>query len=123
MGCESVANDIHWQQQFSNDEKSLGLLDAFGEPPAPNKCEHQGPIKVFEYIYELAGNILHGARRLILIEAGETQILMNQGHNLASHIYNLAAPYAIVEQLLLSYLPCSLAFRLTLVQPLRQEGG
>jgi nucleotidyltransferase substrate binding protein (TIGR01987 family) len=137
-----VADDIRWQQRFSNYNKALSQLEAFVEPPALNEREQQGLIKAFEYTFELAWNTLRdllrsqgnatllGSRdtlreayRLGLIEAGETWMLMIQDRNLTSHTYNRATADAIGAQILQSYLPCFLALRLTLEKRLQQEGG
>ncbi len=137
-----MADDIRWQQRFSNYTKALCQLEAFAEPPALNEREQQGLIKAFEYTFELAWNTLRdllrsqgnatllGSRdtlreayRLGLIEAGETWMLMIQDRNLTSHTYNRATADAIGTQILQSYLPCFLALRLTLEKRLQQEGG
>ena len=53
-----MAEDIRWQQRFSNYCKALERLEDFLEPPALNEREQQGLIKAFEYTYELALNTL-----------------------------------------------------------------
>ena len=120
-----MAEDIRWQQRFSNYNRALAQLETFVEPPALNEREQQGLIKAFEYTFELAWNTLRdllrsqgnttllGSRdtlreafRLGLIEAGESWMLMIQDHNLTSHSYNRATADAIAAQILNSYLPC-----------------
>ena len=49
LGCELMAEDIRWQQRFSNYRKALELLEDFLEPPALNEREQLGLIKAFEY--------------------------------------------------------------------------
>ena len=44
-----MAEDIRWQQRFSNYRKALELLEDFLEPPALNEREQLGLIKAFEY--------------------------------------------------------------------------
>ena len=120
-----MAEDIRWQQRFSNYNRALAQLETFVEPPALNEREQQGLIKAFEYTFELAWNTLRdllrsqgnttllGSRdtlreafRLGLIEAGESWMLMIQDRNLTSHSYNRATADAIAAQILNSYLPC-----------------
>jgi len=40
-----MAEDIRWQQRFSNYRKALERLEDFLEPPALNEREQQGLIK------------------------------------------------------------------------------
>ncbi|MCP9789059.1 nucleotidyltransferase substrate binding protein [Cyanobium sp. Maggiore-St4-Cus] len=120
-----MAEDIRWQQRFSNYNRALAQLETFVEPPALNEREQQGLIKAFEYTFELAWNTLRdllrsqgnttllGSRdtlreafRLGLIDAGESWMLMIQDRNLTSHSYNRATADAIAAQILNSYLPC-----------------
>ena len=120
-----MAEDIRWQQRFSNYNRALAQLETFVEPPALNEREQQGLIKAFEYTFELAWNTLRdllrsqgnttllGSRdtlreafRLGLIEAGESWMLMIQDRNLTSHSYNRATADAIAAQIINSYLPC-----------------
>jgi nucleotidyltransferase substrate binding protein (TIGR01987 family) len=120
-----MAEDIRWQQSFSNYKRALAQLETFVEPPALNEREQQGLIKSFEYTFELAWNTLRdllrsqgnttllGSRdtlreafRLGLIDAGESWMLMIQDRNLTSHSYNRATADAIAAQILNSYLPC-----------------
>lgn len=120
-----MAEDIRWQQRFSNFNRALAQLETFVEPPALNEREQQGLIKAFEYTFELAWNTLRdllrsqgnttllGSRdtlreafRLGLIDAGESWMLMIQDRNLTSHSYNRATADAIAAQILNSYLPC-----------------
>ena len=120
-----MAEDIRWQQRFSNYNRALAQLETFVEPPALNEREQQGLIKAFEYTFELAWNTLRdllrsqgnttllGSRdtlreafRLGLIDAGESWMLMIQDRNLTSHSYNRATADAIAAQIINSYLPC-----------------
>jgi nucleotidyltransferase substrate binding protein (TIGR01987 family) len=136
-----MAEDIRWQQRFSNYNKALTQLESFMDPPELNEREQQGLIKAFEYTFELAWNTLRdllrsqgnatllGSRdtlreafRLGLIEAGETWMLMIQDRNLTIHTYNRATADAIGFQVLHSYLPCFQALRARLEHRLQQEG-
>ena len=120
-----MAEDIRWQQRFSNYNRALAQLETFADPPALNEREQQGLIKAYEYTFELAWNTLRdllrsqgdttllGSRdtlreafRLGLIDAGESWMLMIQDRNLTSHSYNRATADAIAAQVLNNYLPC-----------------
>ncbi|MEY4808511.1 MAG: hypothetical protein RLZZ206_2900 [Cyanobacteriota bacterium] len=135
-----MAEDIRWQQRFSNYNKALTELETFLEPPALNPREQQGLIKAFEYTFELAWNTLRdllrsqgnatllGSRdtlreafRLGLIDAGETWMLMIQDRNLTSHSYNRATADAIAEQIVNGYLPCFKQLRQRLNQRIAEE--
>lgn len=135
-----MAEDIRWQQRFSNYRKALERLEDFLEPPALNEREQQGLIKAFEYTYELAWNTLRdllrsqgnasllGSRdtlreafRLGLIEHGETWMLMLQDRNLTSHTYNRATADAIAVQIFDCYLPCFQQLRSRLEQRVQEE--
>jgi nucleotidyltransferase substrate binding protein (TIGR01987 family) len=135
-----MAEDIRWQQRFSNYRRALAQLETFLEPPSLNEREQQGLIKAFEYTFELGWNTLRdllrsqgaatllGSRdtlreafRLGLIEEGEIWMLMIQDRNLTSHTYNRATADAIAAQIVGGYLPCFQRLRATLEQRLRQE--
>jgi nucleotidyltransferase substrate binding protein (TIGR01987 family) len=135
-----MAEEIRWQQRFSNYQKALVQLETFVEPPALNAREQQGLIKAFEYTFELAWNTLRdllrsqgnatllGCRdtlreafRLGLIEQGETWMLMIQDRNLTSHTYNRSTAEAIADHISGSYLPCFQQLRKRLNQRLREE--
>lgn len=135
-----MAEDIRWQQRFSNYRRALAQLESFLEPPSLNEREQQGLIKAFEYTFELAWNTLRdllrsqgdstllGSRdtlreafRLGLIENGETWMLMIQDRNLTSHTYNRPTADAIAVNIVGSYLPCFQQLRSALTQRLQEE--
>jgi nucleotidyltransferase substrate binding protein (TIGR01987 family) len=135
-----MAEDIRWQQRFSNYRRALAQLEAFLQPPSLNEREQQGLIKAFEYTFELGWNTLRdllrsqgdatllGSRdtlreafRLGLIAEGETWMLMIQDRNLTSHTYNRATADAIAAHIVDGYLPCFQQLRATLEQRLLQE--
>jgi nucleotidyltransferase substrate binding protein (TIGR01987 family) len=120
-----MAEDVRWEQRFSNYKKALSQLEAFLEPPQLNDLEQLGLIKAFETTFELAWNTLrdllrsHGnesllgsrdtlreAFRLGLIDQGETWMAMIQDRNLTSHTYNRSTAEAIASQIVGRYLPC-----------------
>ena len=137
-----MAEDIRWQQRFSNYGKALAQLETFLEPPSLNEREQQGLIKAFEYSFELAWNTLRdllrnqgnetllGSRdtlreafRLGLIEEGEIWMLMIQDRNLTSHTYNRSTAEAIATHIVSSYLPCFQQLRRRLEQRLKEEAA
>jgi nucleotidyltransferase substrate binding protein (TIGR01987 family) len=135
-----MAEDVRWQQRFSNYCRALAQLEIFLLPPNLNEREQQGLIKAFEYTFELAWNTLRdllrsqgdanllGSRdtlreafRLGLIENGEVWMLMIQDRNLTSHTYNHSTAVAIAANITGSYLPCFQQLRSTLAQRRQEE--
>ena len=135
-----MADDIRWQQRFSNYCRALEQLECFLEPPPLNEREQQGLIKAFEYTFELGWNTLRDllrsqgnaslldsrdtlleSFRLGLIEDAQAWILMIQDPNLTAHIYNRVTADAIASQIVNVYLPCYQALRIRLKQRLLQE--
>ena len=112
-----MAEDIRWQQRFSNYCKALERLEDFLEPPALNEREQQGLIKAFESTYELAWNTL----RDLLRSQGDASLLMLQDRNLTSHTYNRATADAIGAQIIDCYLPCFQQLRTRLEQRVQEE--
>jgi hypothetical protein len=106
-----MAEDIRWQQGFSNYRRALAQLETFLEPPRLTEREQLGLIKAYEYTFELAWNTLREAFRLGLIEEGEAWMLMIQGRNLTSHTYNRATAEAIAVDDLLQPWRVDLALR------------
>ena len=134
------AQDIRWQQRFSNYCQALQELETFFQPPALNQREEQGLIKPFEYTFELAWNTMRdllrsqgdasllGSRdtlreafRLGLISDGEAWMLMIQDRNLTSHTYNRSTAEAICQSITITYLACFQELRQRLQQRLLQE--
>ena len=58
-----MAQDVRWQQRFSNFSRALVQLDSFFEPPELNEREQQGLNKAFEYCFELVWNSLRDLLR------------------------------------------------------------
>jgi nucleotidyltransferase substrate binding protein (TIGR01987 family) len=136
-----MAEDVRWQQRFSNYRRALEQLEGFFEPPTLNEREQQGLIKAFEYTFELAWNTLRDllrsqgnadllgfrdtlreAFRLGLIADGEAWMLMIQDRNLTSHTYNRSTATEIEAHIREAYLPCFQALRTRLDQRLHEEG-
>ncbi len=115
--------DIRWHQRFDNYNKALMQLEKFIQKGDNlNELEEQGLIKVFEYTYELAWNVLKdflqdqgnqnifGSRdaiaeafKLALIENGEGWMEMYADRNKTSHTYNQATADAIAKSILQKY--------------------
>ena len=134
-----MAQDVRWQQRFSNFSRALDQLDGFFEPPELNEREQQGLIKAFEYCFELGWNSLRdllrsqgnatllGSRdtlrevfRLGLIGDGEGWMLMIQDRNLTSHTYNRATAEVIAGHIR-DHCPCFQQLRQQLNERLQQE--
>jgi len=134
------AQDIRWQQRFSNYCQALQELETFFQPPALNQREQQGLIKAFEYTFELAWNTmrdllrsqgdasllgshdtLREAFRLGLISNGEAWMLMIQDRNLTSRTYNRSTAETICQSITIMYLACFQELRQRLQQRLLQE--
>jgi len=49
---------IRWKQRFANYQKAFAQLSKFVKKNDLNELEEQGIIKVFEYTYELAWNVM-----------------------------------------------------------------
>ena len=137
-----MAEEIRWQQRFSNYQRALAELETFALPPALNQREQQGLIKAFEYTSEQAWNTLRdllrsqvnasllGSRdtlreafRLGLIEEGESWMLMIQDRNLTSHTYNRVTADAIADHINSSYMACFQQLRRKLEQRMQEEGA
>ena len=48
-----MAEEICWQQRFSNYLRALAQLEVSLQPPNLNEREQQGLIKAFEYTFKL----------------------------------------------------------------------
>jgi hypothetical protein len=64
-----MAEDVRWEQRFSNYRRALAQLESFLQPPSLNEREQQGLIKAFEYTFELAWNTLRSRLEQRLAEA------------------------------------------------------
>lgn len=99
--------DIRWIQRFSNYKKALLQLKKFIDKGELNELEEQGIIQSFEYIYELAWNVIkdyyqnqgvvniQGSRDAFriafnreLIADGEVWMNMIESRIKSSHAYN-----------------------------------
>lgn len=113
-----MANDIRWQQRFSNYKKALHQLGeavTLSEKRELSDLEKQGMIQAFEYTHELAWTTLkdflehkgqtdiYGSKdatrkafQLGIVEDGEGWMDMIQSRNKTSHTYNRETAEEIV---------------------------
>jgi nucleotidyltransferase substrate binding protein (TIGR01987 family) len=116
------AEDIRWQQRFSNLMKAFGQLERFVSEKDLNEMEKQGLIKAFEYTFELAWKTLQdlfkdkgytgivGPRPVIeqafqdgYITDGKGWMNMQISRNLTSHTYDEATANEIISSIRSSY--------------------
>lgn len=119
--------DIRWQQRFDNFNRALEQLTQAVELSRQrtlSDLEKQGLIQGFEFVHELAWNVLKnyleyegiqgivGSRGAVreafksgLIEDGELWMDMIEKRNLSSHTYNKGIAEALVRDILDGYYP------------------
>jgi nucleotidyltransferase substrate binding protein (TIGR01987 family) len=116
------AEDIRWQQRFSNLRKAFGQLERFVSEKDLNEMEKQGLIKAFEYTFELAWKTMQdlfkdkgytgivGPRPVIeqafqdgYIADGKGWMNMQISRNLTSHTYDEATANEIIASIRSSY--------------------
>lgn len=129
-----MAQDVRWQQRFSNYQRALAQLGRFLQKTDLNELEKQGLIQAFEYTHELAwktladflksrGTVeLFGSKDVTreafqagLIGQGESWMDMIASRNLTSHTYNQDVADKIVSQIVTLYYPlfCELEAKLS----------
>lgn len=110
-----IVQNTHWYQRLRYYSKALALLTRFIDKKELNELEQQGLIQAFEYVYELAWNLLKDyfedqgetnihsscdtfrlAFRRGLIEDGETWMDMIKSKTLAIQSYDEEATEQIV---------------------------
>jgi nucleotidyltransferase substrate binding protein (TIGR01987 family) len=128
-----MTEDIRWKQRFDNFNRALHQLTLAVELSRQrplSDLEKQGVIQGFEFVHELAWNVLKdfleyegiqgivGSRGAVreafkrgLIEEGETWMDMIEKRNLSSHTYNLEIAAALVSAIIDSYHPAFLALQ------------
>ncbi len=133
-----MTQDIRWQQRFDNFNRALKQLTAAVELSAQREftqLEKQGVIQGFEFVHELAWNVLKdllefegiqgivGSRGTVreafkrgLLADGELWLDMIDKRNLTSHTYNAELAQDMVNTIIHSYYPSFIALQLTLQQ-------
>jgi len=128
-----MTEDIRWKQRFENYKLALYQLtlavELSRQRPLSN-LEKQGVIQGFEFVHELAWNVLKdylayegiqgivGSRGAVreafkrgLIEDGETWMDMIEKRNLSSHTYNLEIAETLIVAIMNTYHPAFLALQ------------
>jgi len=133
-----MTQDIRWQQRFDNFNRALKQLTAAVELSAQREfteLEKQGVIQGFEFVHELAWNVLKdllefegiqgivGSRGAVreafkrgLLADGEAWLDMIDKRNLTSHTYNAELAQDMVNTTIHVYYPCFLALQQQLQQ-------
>ena len=133
-----MTQDIRWQQRFDNFNRALKQLTAAVELSAQREftqLEKQGVIQGFEFVHELAWNVLKdllefegiqgivGSRGTVreafkrdLLADGELWLDMIDKRNLTSHTYNAELAHDMVNTIVHSYYPSFVALQLKLQQ-------
>jgi nucleotidyltransferase substrate binding protein (TIGR01987 family) len=125
MELQMTTNDIRWQQRFSNYRKALSQLAEaveLSQRRQLSKLEQQGLIQGFEFVHELAWNVLKdyfeyqgnssitGSRDATreafkrgLIQNGDGWMDMITSRNRSSHTYNEETASEIADKVLSLY--------------------
>ena len=129
-----MTEDIRWKQRFDNYNRALNQLGqavALSEQRPFTDLEKQGVIQGFEFVHELAWNVLKdfleyegipdivGSRGAVreafkrnIITDGEVWMDMIDKRNLTSHTYNAELAQSMVSTILSRYYPAFLALQL-----------
>lgn len=130
---EAPADDIRWQQRFSNYQRALARLQeavALQATRPLSNLEQQGLIQAFEFTHELAWNVMKdyfvyqgnatpiaGSRDAVreafavqLVTDGQGWMDMIKSRNLSSHTYNPEVADAIVKDVVEKYAALFAAF-------------
>ena len=133
-----MTQDIRWQQRFDNYKRVLQQLTAAVELSAQREfteLEKQGVIQGFEFVHELAWNVLKdllefegiqgivGSRGAVreafkrgLLADGELWLDMIDKRNLTSHTYNAELAQDMVNTIVHRYYPSFVALQQQLMQ-------
>ncbi len=128
-----MTEDIRWKQRFENYKLAfyqLTLAVELSRQRPLSNLEKQGVIQGFEFVHELAWNVLKdylayegiqgivGSRGTVreafkrgLIEDGEIWMDMIEKRNLSSHTYNLEIAEALIVAIINTYHPAFLALQ------------
>jgi nucleotidyltransferase substrate binding protein (TIGR01987 family) len=130
-----MEQDVRWKQRFQNYEKAYLQLQRFLKKESLNEFEEQGLIKCFEYVYELAWNLMKdylvyqgivgitGSRDAIrqafnkgLIHDGEVWFQMIDDRIITVHTYNEAMAEMIEKRISQTHYPLFAQFYQTMKQ-------
>ena len=122
--------DIRWKQRFNNFKRALiKLTDAIqlSQTRPLSELEQQGLIQGFEFVHELAWNVLKdfleydgiqnivGSRSTVreafkrgILKDGQVWIDMIESRNLSSHTHNADTATLLVNDILTAYYPAFL---------------
>jgi nucleotidyltransferase substrate binding protein (TIGR01987 family) len=122
-----MCQDLRWQQRFDNYQRALRQLSLaveLSQQRALSDLEKQGVIQAFEFVHELAWNVLKnfleyegisgvvGSRSTVreafkqgLISEGQLWMDMVDKRNLSSHTYNKPVADALVGSILQTFHP------------------
>ncbi len=122
--------DIRWKQRFNNFKRALiKLTDAIqlSQTRPLSELEQQGLIQGFEFVHELAWNVLKdfleydgiqnivGSRSTVreafkrgILKDGQVWIDMIESRTLSSHTYNADTATLLVNDILTAYYPAFL---------------
>lgn len=125
-----MTEDIRWKRRFDNFNRALHQLTLaveLSQQRPLSDLEKQGVIQGFEFVHELAWNVLKdfldyegiqnivGSRSAVreafkrgLIDNGEVWMDMIEKRNLSSHTYNLEIAAALVNAIINTYHPAFL---------------
>jgi nucleotidyltransferase substrate binding protein (TIGR01987 family) len=128
-----MTEDIRWKQRFDNYNRALKQLTqavALSEERPLTDLEKQGVIQGFEFVHELAWNVLKdfleyegitdivGSRGAVreafkrsIITDGDVWMDMIDKRNLTSHTYNAELAQSMVSTIISSYHPAFLALQ------------
>jgi nucleotidyltransferase substrate binding protein (TIGR01987 family) len=128
-----MTDDVRWKQRFDNYGRALAQLDRAVELAGQRELtdlEKQGVIQGFEFVHELAWNVLkdyleyEGIQGLVgsrgaareafkrgLVTDGDVWMDMIAKRNLSSHTYNAGVAQELVSQIIERYHPAFTALR------------
>ena len=137
-----MAQDIRWQQRFDNYQRALRQLSSaveLSQQRPLSDLEKQGVIQAFEFVHELAWNVLKdfleyegivglvGSRstvreafKLGLLADGQLWMDMIAKRNQSSHTYNQALAEALVEAITQSFYPAFVQLQAQMQAPVSQ---
>ena len=110
-----MTEDIRWKQRFDNYNRALKQLThavALSEERPLTDLEKQGVIQEFEFVHELAWNVLKDFLEYEgIITDGDVWMDMIDKRNLTSHTYNAELAQSMVSTIISSYHPAFLALQ------------